>query len=80
MKRHAKKTCDLCGVTVAEKYFLRYVTVNEFVTIRTDKEVQYPDDIGVTQKEKRHFCRRCWNRITYEAKKFIRAVDKHGHV
>ena len=60
MKELAKKMCDCCKDVVAIKYFIRYNTVKNYVTIRGDDVTTYVNECDCTTPYELHYCRECW--------------------
>lgn len=59
MKVGAHKKCNICCKTVAVKGFLRYHTIDYYVTIPSDDTTWY-DSLSATTKGKVHICSDCW--------------------
>ena len=56
--------CDGCRDRVAVKHFIRWHTVKDFVTIRSDAVPTYVNEEDATTPGKLHYCETCWNTIT----------------
>lgn len=61
----ARKVCNACRALVAERMGLRFHTMKEYVTIRTDAPTTYVNYENATTPGKIHYCRECWDKIVH---------------
>ena len=68
MNHPASRTCNNCNKTVAVKNFIRYYTINPYVTLRGDDVTSYVNMEDNTTKYQLHYCFECWDKICRAAK------------
>jgi hypothetical protein len=61
MQHIPTRTCDACGKVVAKRG-LFWHTIEDYRTIRSDKEPSYFSDAPTTVV-KEHYCSDCWRKI-----------------
>ncbi|MBR3600243.1 MAG: hypothetical protein IKL53_10260 [Lachnospiraceae bacterium] len=63
MTKYTSRYCDCCERLVAVKYFIRWTTVYNYVTIRGDEVTTYVNYEDNTTPVKFYYCKDCWNKI-----------------